>query len=159
MFHVLLRPEAKATQLACKEWDYFPGVNGKHWAPPAALIKIRLSSSIWPCKYLAEGCSALPARRRLLPLPGAQITLEGTAGFSPGVPPRQKPLAPPDSHTRFGEDSTISVVKGQLYLSSWVWPSSLSTAGSALLQREEDFAAHAQVVWGQMEAVGYSLCR
>lgn len=112
MYHVLLRPEAKATQLACKECDYFPGSDGKHQAPSATLIKIRLGSSIWPCKPLAEGWSALPARGNLRPLPGAQITLEDTAGFSPGISPLQKPPASPDSHTRFGEDSTVSAVKG-----------------------------------------------
>lgn len=37
----------------------------------------------------------------------ALITLAGTAGFRPGVLPQQKPLASPDPHIRFGEDSTI----------------------------------------------------
>lgn len=89
MFHVHLRPEAKATPLAYREWDCFPGADGKLGAPPAALSKIRLSSCFWPCKYLAGGCCALPGAEReghSLPLPRAQITLEGTAGLSPGFP-------------------------------------------------------------------------
>lgn len=146
MFHALLRPEAKATQLACKEWDYFPGVDGKHWAPSAALIKIRLSSSTWPCKYEAEGCCALLARGRLPPAARSSDNVGGHCRIQPRLPSATEATV----LSRFTgkvwrRQHNLSVVKGQLYLSSWVWPSSLSTAGSALLQREENFAAYAWV--------------
>lgn len=74
MFHVHLRPEAKATLLAYREWGCFSGPEGKLWAPPAALTKAGLNSSPWPWEHLAGGCSALPGAEqegRCLSLPNS----------------------------------------------------------------------------------------
>lgn len=160
MFHALLRPEAKATQLACTEWDYFPGVDGKHWAPSAALIKMRLSSSTWPCKYQAEGCCALPARRRLPPTARSSDNVGGHCRIQPRLPSATRSHCPLPIHTRGLEKtaqslccnrSAIPFLLGltKFPLHSWV---TFTSKGGGL-------CCLCMGLWGQMEAVGYSLCR
>lgn len=89
---------------------------------------------------------AVPSQRQGLSSDnvGGQDSLPGVhLQDSTQVPFHSRSHLPLLVHTQ-GLEKTAQSVKGNLYPSCWVWPSSSCTPGSSLLHREEHFAAYAQ---------------